>query len=162
MNVFKRLQTKKGFTLIEVLVAATIIGVLASVAIGSYSIATKNSRDARRKSDLETLRSAIELYRADNGRYPRAGCGGGTCGSTNVTGLNSALVTTYIDAIPNDPTTALTTPYKYHAEDFSGSGPFQYCLMAVMENTANANSGTVCTSIVGGIDSGYNYGVKNP
>lgn len=155
---------RKGFTLIEVLVAATIIGLLASVAIGSYSTATKNSRDARRKSDLETIRSAIEIYRADYGRYPRAGCGSGVCPSTNVSNLSGALVSTYIDAIPNDPSAATTTPYKYHAEDFSGSGPFQYCLMVLMENISNANNetGTVCDTIVGGIDSEYNYGVKNP
>ena len=157
MKTYKLIN--KGFTLIEVLVAATIIGLLASVAIGSYSTATKNSRDARRKSDLETIRSAIEIYRADIGRYPRSGCGGGVCGPTSNI---SVLVPTYIDAVPTDPKLNATTPYRYHAEDFSGSGPFQYCLEAVMENISNANSGTTCSAIGLDLDTGYNYGVKNP
>ena len=59
----------QAFTLIELLVVATIIGVLMSIAIVSFSNAQRNSRDAKRKADLETVRQALVLYRQDTGVY---------------------------------------------------------------------------------------------
>lgn len=59
----------KAFTLIEVLVVATIIGILVTVAAVSFGNSQKRSRDARRKADLETVRQALVLYRQDNGSY---------------------------------------------------------------------------------------------
>lgn len=59
-----------GFTLIELLVVITIIAVLSGVAMVSFSAAGKGARDARRKTDLETIRQALVMYRSDNGCYP--------------------------------------------------------------------------------------------
>lgn len=68
---FKKSSSKKtGFTLIELLVAATILIVLTTIGMVSYRSAIAKSRDSKRKSDLETLRQALVLYKADNGRYP--------------------------------------------------------------------------------------------
>lgn len=59
----------QAFTLIEVLVVATIIGVLVTVTAVSFANSQKNSRNARRKADLETVRQALVLYRQDHGSY---------------------------------------------------------------------------------------------
>ena len=59
-----------GFTLIEVLVAATIIVVLASIGIVSYRNIGISVRDSKRKADLDTVRSALVLYRSEQGSYP--------------------------------------------------------------------------------------------
>lgn len=63
---------KKGFTLIELIVAITILSILAAVATGSYFNSLKQARDARKKADLEQIRQALELYRNDDttGQYP--------------------------------------------------------------------------------------------
>ena len=61
---------QKGFTLIELLVAMTVAAVLMGLALVSYQSARKSARDAKRKSDLEQIRSALEMYRSDNGKYP--------------------------------------------------------------------------------------------
>jgi len=61
---------KRGFTLVELLVSATIIALLAGIGVASFSALSKQSRDSRRKADLENLRSALELYRSDNDYYP--------------------------------------------------------------------------------------------
>ncbi|MGB9911057.1 MAG: type II secretion system protein [Microgenomates group bacterium] len=67
----KKFLTKKGFTLIELLVVISIIGILASLALASYSSAQKQARDAQRKSDLNQYRIALENYAvANNGLYP--------------------------------------------------------------------------------------------
>ena len=63
-------KIQPGFTLIELLVVITIIAVLSGVAMISFSAAGKGARDARRKSDLETIRQALVMYRSDEGCYP--------------------------------------------------------------------------------------------
>lgn len=60
----------RGFTLIELLVVITIIAVLSGLAMVSFSATGKGARDARRKSDLETIRQALVMYRSDEGCYP--------------------------------------------------------------------------------------------
>ncbi len=59
-----------AFTLIEILVVATIIILLTSISVASFSVATQSSRDAKRKGDIETIRQALVLYKTQNGKYP--------------------------------------------------------------------------------------------
>ncbi len=83
--------SKNGFTLIELLVVATIIIVLTTIGLVSYRTVARNSRDAKRKSDLETVRQAAIMYRSETGEYPVCG------GSTPNTYFNGC-VTTLFDA----------------------------------------------------------------
>ncbi len=108
----------KGFTLIELLVTTTIILLLTSIAVVSYASASKRSRDNKRISDLETLRSALEIYRSEEGVYPLD--------------LNS-LATTYINEIPTDPK---PDNYSYY---YSSDGS-TYTLCAYIESDL-ANNG---------------------
>lgn len=62
--------SKRGFTLIEILVATTILIVLTSVVAVSFQQGNKNARDAKRKADLEEIRGVLENYRLENGEYP--------------------------------------------------------------------------------------------
>lgn len=66
------MKNKKGFTLIELLVVMTIVAVLAGISLVSYQGARRSARDGKRKTDLEQIRSALEMCRADadNGSYP--------------------------------------------------------------------------------------------
>lgn len=56
--------------MIELLVVATIMIILTAIGLVSYQNATRNARNGKRKADLETVRSALVLYRTDNGEYP--------------------------------------------------------------------------------------------
>lgn len=72
------MKTKKsGFTLIELLTVMTIIAVLVGLALVSFQGTRKTARDGKRKADLEQIRSALEMYRADNPTigYPSGGLG---------------------------------------------------------------------------------------
>jgi type II secretion system protein G len=62
--------TNFGFTMIELLVTISIIGILVAISIVGLQGARESARDTRRKSDLEEIRSALELYKADCGHYP--------------------------------------------------------------------------------------------
>jgi len=61
---------KDGFTFVELLVTVTIMAVMMAVAIVSYSSTNVRSRDTKRKADLETIRSALEICRSNYGEYP--------------------------------------------------------------------------------------------
>lgn len=59
-----------GFSLIELLVVTTIMIVITTIGLVSYSQSMRNSRNAKRKSDLEVVRQALVLYRNDENIYP--------------------------------------------------------------------------------------------
>lgn len=61
---------KTGFTMIELLVVATIIIMLTMVGLVSFRNTSKNARNGKRKADLESVRSTLVIYRADVGTYP--------------------------------------------------------------------------------------------
>ncbi len=64
-------KRNKGFTLIELLVVVSIISLLSSVVLASLNSARVKARDARRKADLHSLETAIQLYFiSNNGAYP--------------------------------------------------------------------------------------------
>ena len=63
-------MTRQGFTLIELMIAVAIIGVLASVAVPQLSQAIRKSREATTLGNLSALRVAITLYTVENGRPP--------------------------------------------------------------------------------------------
>ena len=66
-------NSQKGFTLIELLVVVTIIAVLSGVGLVSFQSTSRNARNARRATDMENVKSALVLYRADMGSYPNYG-----------------------------------------------------------------------------------------
>lgn len=65
----------KGFTLIELLVVISIIGILASVVLASLNGARTSAQDTRRKSELNQIRTALELYHNKYGTYAVSGSG---------------------------------------------------------------------------------------
>jgi len=68
------MKETQGFTLIELLVVIAIIGLLATMAVVSFSGAQKKARDAKRKADLAQIAKAAELFFDETGSYPREGC----------------------------------------------------------------------------------------
>ena len=59
----------KGMTLIELLVAITIVGILAAIAVVAYTNYLQRARRADAKTALEQLRAAQEMRRAEKGSY---------------------------------------------------------------------------------------------
>lgn len=101
-----------GFSMIELLVVISVIGILSVVLFENFSGSTEVSRDAQRQADLRALQAAIELYKNENGRYPE-GCNGpgawsGQKGTDYECGNNSGqyivgLAPKYIKKLPTDP-----------------------------------------------------------
>lgn len=68
-------KSQSGFTLIELLVVIAIIGILSATVLASLNDARAAARDAARRSDLNTIRTAMELYYSKHGTYLVSGGG---------------------------------------------------------------------------------------
>ena len=66
------LHNEKGFTLIEVLIVITIMGILASVAVPRFTSSIELANTAKIQADLQTLDAAIVMYEAEKGTEPNS------------------------------------------------------------------------------------------
>lgn len=76
-------QKALGFSLIELLIAIAILGVLASVAYPQYELFLKQARRADAMTELSNLIMEMEQYRAPRNSYLGAAVGGGDTGAIN-------------------------------------------------------------------------------
>lgn len=147
-----RLPARQGFTLMEILIAIAIIAILTAIGIVSYGSINRGARNAKRKSDIGQIQSALELYRSDFGYYP----------AVNTTSLDDASnlendddFTTYLSVVPTDPRDNV---YLYQAMSLNDGQYYGYCIASMLEPSELATD-TTCS---GALPSGYNYGRKNP
>ncbi len=126
---------RKGFTLIELLIVIAIISVLVGIGMGSYQSAIKSTRDARRRTDLESLRGALELYRSNNNVYPA---------TLDVSCVSTAGITdatnTYLAKTPHDPG---CTQRSYSFSSTSSD----YTIGAALEGGSTTGSCGTCGSV---------------
>lgn len=120
MKFFK--QPTRGFTLIEVMVAVTIISLLSAVLFANFNDARMQSRDKSRMAALKQMQLAIEVYRAQNGRYPAQGCGAAGDfagpGPASLSGLASCA--TYVTSLAPDFIPALASDPKFESVSDKG------------------------------------------
>ncbi|MFT5832249.1 MAG: type II secretion system protein G [Candidatus Paceibacteria bacterium] len=93
-----------GFTLIELLVVIAIIGLLASTVIASLNDARGLAQDTVRTQDMKQIRTALEQFYTDNGRYP--GTIDGVPTSGQIIGVGNEIdvaLNQYINPLPIDP-----------------------------------------------------------
>lgn len=99
-----RLKGQSGFTLIELMIVVTIIGILVTLAQPSFRTAAIKAKEAVLKEDLYILRNLIDQYYLDHGSYP--------------TSFNDLAEKEYLRSIPLDPFTGSTDTWvEVLAED---------------------------------------------
>jgi len=81
----------RGFTLVELLVVCAIIGILSAAAVANYRRSIVKAKEAALQQDLYTMRTLINQYFADKGKYP--------------SDLTALVEDHYLQIIPRDPFT---------------------------------------------------------
>lgn len=135
-NFQKKLKKYSGFTLLEILVVISIIGILIAIGSAAFTTAQKKGRDARRRADIKQYQSAFEQYYSEANTY--AACA--TMENAN-----------FVSGAPTDPKTGSA----YDCTVDSAVSPTGYCVCATLdfETSGNANAGSaagVCNFSAGG------------
>ena len=126
--------SKRGFTLIEILVVIGIITILSTVGMSAYISAGKNARDQQRIKDLTAVKQALELYRHDNSSYPK---------------MAADLTTQYLETVPKDG--AYNQEYQYQAKPDSCTTAGRDCtgfiICAKKEGMGSFDNPADCSSL---------------
>lgn len=96
----------RGFTLIELMITVSIVGILATIAVPSYQSSLIKARETVLRQDLFTLRELLDHHRADKGRYPPA--------------LDGLVTSGYLRALPKDPFTNSPSSWQQIIEPTEG------------------------------------------
>lgn len=99
---------ERGYTLVEIMVVLSIIGLLLTLVSPRYFTNVSKAREATLRHNLATLRTAIDQHYADSGRYPES--------------LDALVHKKYIRAVPVDPITGSTATWTVIAPGERGPG----------------------------------------
>ena len=146
------IHIKKAFTLIELLVTISIIGILAGIVSVNVGNSQDRARDAKRKSDISAIKTAIEMYKDGNGGNP-IGVSGAWWGEISNNSPFDQLLS-YLSLIPSDPKTG----WKY----YYGKG---YNLSPSGDSVVPSSDATkfvICSKLENENDSDYKSNITNP
>ena len=101
-------RKNRGFTLIELMIVMTIIGILASIAAPNYQRSVIKAREAVLMEDLYQMRRAIDAYFADHAKYPES--------------LEALVEAKYLRDIPRDPFTNTQDTWEVVAPTATAEG----------------------------------------
>lgn len=111
------MKNNQGFSLVELIVATTIMVVMSVVAMVSYTGTNRRARDSRRAADLQKISMSLEMIRQVGNTYPAT--------------LNSLVSGGYMESIPQDPKS-----FTYY---YTRDGNYRYYLYSQMEDLGSTN-----------------------
>lgn len=110
------MQTKRGFTLVEILIVVSILGILAAIVVPQYSSSTSEAQLAALQSNLHAIRKQLELYKIHhNGVLPAENGDNGDdftrrlTTKTDVSGAAGGTLGPYLERMPTNVFNKLNT-----------------------------------------------------
>lgn len=153
-------KSTSGFTIVELLIVVVVIAILASISVVAYTGIQGRARDSKRQADLKMVVNTLELYRVDNGGYPRCGAtgayqaGGSLSGGFLSSCVADELVPNYIASIPVDPIDVAPNRYYYAVgykkvtvNSFNSSQTDNYIIGASMDGGGSSVGGWGVTGL---------------
>jgi general secretion pathway protein G len=129
------MRAKNGFTLVEILIVVVILGILAAIVIPQFTNASTEARESALVSDLQSVRSQIELFKIQHNNDMLPGTGTATfmqCmeGYTDKDGAvcletDAGALGKYMQSIPINPFStvdAIADPNNLVREDGAAAG----------------------------------------
>lgn len=136
-NVIGMLRTKRlGFTLVELLITISLIAILSTIGFSTFFGSQKRGRDARRQSDLNQYRIALENYASGNGGvYPNNTHNGTSTAGSGIFNTSTSVLLPFLTGFPSDPqgkdffyiADATGLNYVLEACMEASTLPWQYC-----------------------------------
>lgn len=133
------MKRARGFTLVELLIVISIIGILTTIVIASTTASRGKARDTRRASDMREIQIGLALYYDVNKSYPAA------------LSTLAASDQRFLASVPKDPLTA--QDYEY----LVAAGNKDYCIGVTFEGAKPAAlpDSATCTSKSSGSTANY-------
>lgn len=100
------ISSSQGFTIIELMIVVTIVGILATLAVPSYHAAIVKAKEGALRQDLFSLRDVIDQHRADKGKYPET--------------IQTLVSAGYLRRVPTDPITGSTASWQEMVDQGEG------------------------------------------
>jgi len=100
----------KAFTLVELIIVVTILGILAAIVLPTFQGNVVQARESTAKSDLMTMRNQIEMYKLHHNGYPPGYING--AGTDIATVVLQLTATTTVTGLAS-PSTVPTDPFLY-------------------------------------------------
>lgn len=130
-----------GFTLIEMMIVAAVIAILAAIAYPSYTAQMLKAQRAEGRASLMRASQALERSFTQEGHYPNGG--------DQLAALYGGAAGTPVYSYPDDPFSAALGKYLIAYQPAAGAAPVEYVLVATPVAAAIAD--TDCPTL--GIDS---------
>lgn len=143
IQILQNIEFRRGFTLVELLVVIAIIAVIIGLVFPNYLSARERARDQKRKSEVASLKNALQLYYHDYSTYPASydgdilGCGSDgssncpICGTSEfAAGDIDGCKTTYMKVLPK-----INDNYVFEYHECSNGN--DYRIITSMENASD-------------------------
>lgn len=173
--------SRSGFTIVEMIIVITVIGILAGITIVAFNGTQQKARDNKRLSDMQHISDALKLYRTKFGSDIQTGSGCGSSGNGNgwfnysdgstypASTLSCLTSNGYLNPSYTDPSGCITTGsgcanrggyMKYTCGTGDAAVTYLYAHMETTDDSANLKTLNVCSSNTVATNYGMNYMLK--